>query len=186
MGDLFVTIFDQVISRGDISVPLGVHKLFLEKANGRFRIVGNEYQKIYSQPASADQKAGHPILASISRLSIPEKKPEERIAEMIDDWIQAWSSKDIDRYGNHYASDFSSQGMNRTQWLTYKDGLNRKYKTIQVNKKNLVIEAGKETSQASFIQTYESSGYRAVGIKRLILKQEGDQWKIYREMWEKM
>ena len=98
----------------------------------------------------------------------------------------AWSSKDIRRYGGFYAADFVSSGKNLKQYLKYKAGLNRKYKTISVKKEKMTIDVGNRKSTVSFVQTYESSGYRAVGIKQLVLKKEGGRWKIYRENWKRL
>jgi ketosteroid isomerase-like protein len=105
---------------------------------------------------------------------------------MVDSWIRAWSSKDSLRYGGFYAKDFTSNGKNLQQYLKYKEGLNRKYKSISVKKEKMSIDVGTRTSTVSFVQTYESSGYKAVGSKQLVLKKEGSQWKIYRENWKSL
>ncbi|PQP34389.1 hypothetical protein C6A37_08050, partial [Desulfobacteraceae bacterium SEEP-SAG9] len=80
----------------------------------------------------------------------------------------------------------SQGGADLKTWLKYKDHLNRKYDFIQVSKKNLVIKRNKNRSTVYFVQTYASNQYKAVGMKRLVLKREGTQWKIYRESWKKM
>ena len=49
-----------------------------------------------------------------------------------------------------------------------------------------MIQTDVKRSSATFIQKYESSGYRAVGEKKLIFKRENGQWKIYRERWKKI
>ena len=49
----------------------------------------------------------------------------------------------------------------------------------------LKLKKGKKISTVSFVQTYKSDYFKAVGIKELILKREGTRWKIYRENWKK-
>ena len=103
---------------------------------------------------------------------------------MIEGWLQAWSQKNIKAYGNYYAEDFMSEGMNKIKWLKKKTALNRKYKYIKVKKDNLKISRrAKNIKKVSFIQTYESDKYKAIGRKKLLLKLEKGKWKIYRESW---
>ncbi|MCP4050865.1 MAG: nuclear transport factor 2 family protein, partial [bacterium] len=161
--------------------------------NGRFSIIGEEYQ-----PAPEDGKQENPLIAASriikTRPVIAAVSPEQPktvkadvkgIKQMIEGWLKAWSSKNIAEYGNYYASDFRSQGMNKKSWINYKDRLNKKYKYINVSMNKLTVQKGKKRHIVSFIQHYESSGFKAVGRKILILKREGGQWKIYRESWKK-
>jgi hypothetical protein len=114
----------------------------------------------------------------------PVPKSSE-IEEVIDGWLQAWSNKDIRQYGKYYAKGFYSNGKNRKAWLRYKDYLNKKYDYIKVTKKNLTIQEGTKKSTATFLQTYQSPGHKAVGTKKLVLIREDGQWKIFRETWKK-
>ena len=50
---------------------------------------------------------------------------------------------------------------------------------------NIKIRKGEKRSIATFLQTYKSPRYRAVGTKKLILVQENGRWKIFRETWKK-
>ena len=49
---------------------------------------------------------------------------------------------------------------------------------------SLVIRLGDKLSTASFLQKYESSGFKATGIKQLYLLPVNGEWKIYREKYE--
>lgn len=105
---------------------------------------------------------------------------------MLDAWVKAWSAKDIKAYGRFYARDFRSQGgASRESWLKYKQRINRKYKYIRVRYRKLSVQEGKYRSIATFVQDYRSSHFKTVGSKKLILKKENGQWKIYREIWKK-
>ena len=113
----------------------------------------------------------------------PEK--ETGIEEIIEGWLKAWSAKDTKAYGDYYAQYFRSQGMNRQRWLKYKKRLSKKYAYIKVEADNIKIRKGQKKSIATFLQTYKSPSYRAVGTKKLILVRENGRWKIFRETWKK-
>jgi hypothetical protein len=176
-------LFDQIVSSSGINLLVGRKKLYISNMEGQFRIVGEEYQAVSKRHNNSKQK--HPLVtASCNLKSTLEGKDE--IEDLIDGWLKAWSDRDIRRYGKYYANNFRSQGMNLRSWLKYKKRLNRKYNFINVSKNKLVIKKGNKRAEASFMQFYESSGFKAVGIKRLILIREKGLWKIYRETWKKL
>ncbi len=194
-GDIFVALFDQRISAGDRAVPVGRRKLYLSHENDTFTIIGDEYQML-ADPVDGGTD-GPPLLAALSVLRGPDREEpavadlsedREEIAVMVDAWLSAWSEKDIEAYGEFYATDFRSRGKGKEAWIAYKDRLNRIYDRIDVKRrKDLTLEpAGEQRRTVSFVQEYESSGHHTVGIKELILKQEDGRWKIYRETWRRM
>ncbi|CAN2048003.1 Secreted protein containing YkuD domain protein [Candidatus Magnetomoraceae bacterium gMMP-1] len=182
---IYVALFDQFVSAGKDKNHkqrlAGRHKLFLVKNKQNWQILGDEYLKI---PVNSDNNE-HPLLIAAKALN-NDLNFNIIITEMVDGWIKAWKSKDIDQYGQYYSSDFMAQGKNLNSWLKYKKKLNNIYKFISISRKELKIKPGYNTAKVSFEQTYVSSGYKAVGIKFLILKRIGEKWKIYREIWKKM
>ncbi len=186
---VYALLLNQVLkfSGGDVSA--GTRKLFLAQKDGRFRIIGEEYQ------GTAD-KGEKPFLLAYRNLKVVATDDqqadveiaadEQEIADRLEQWLEAWSSKEIERYGAYYASDFRSRGMNLKAWLGYKRQLNRKYDYIRVSMDQLKVRKKGRTCRVSFVQTYESNAFKALGIKQLILKHENGQWKIYRETWKKM
>jgi len=180
---IYMILFDQIVNSSGINLLVGRKKLYMSDREGRFKIVGEEYQAVSKRHDSSKQK--HPLVAASCKLkSTLEGKYE--IEDLIDGWLKAWSDRDIRRYGKYYANNFRSQGMNLRSWLKHKKRLNRKYNFINVSKNKLVIKKGKKRVEASFVQIYESNVFRAVGIKRLILIREKGLWKIYRETWKKL
>ncbi len=190
----YVMLFDLHVGQADRDALAGTKKLFLKEDGDRFVIVGESYQKV---PDGADDT--HPVLLASRRLrtpAAPDTPAEEQetwnvevVDNMVDEWLKAWSSQDIEDYGQYYASDFSTRGMDKEAWLRYKKSLNRKYDYINVTKRDLVARQQDDSTNrltVSFVQNYESSGFKASGIKTLILKREGNGWKIYRETWKKM
>ena len=191
---VYVALFDQTLKSETGSKLIGTRKLFFKKDGKRFRIIGDEYQ---SHPFPKEKKKRkQPFLVAFHKNKIkpkPKIKPKiepkkesDEIAKTIEGWLKAWSSKDIRRYGAYYAKGFRSQGKNRKSWLQYKKQLNKKYKYIRVSKKNLTIQNGKKKSIATFIQTYKSPKFKAVGRKRLMLIKESGRWKILRETYRKL
>lgn len=198
-GDLLVALFDLELRLKDGRSRVGAKKLFLRSDGDRLRIVGESFQ---DRPGSREV---HPVLLAAKRLEpTPEPAPvptreappavaqasglsDAEIRSMVDGWLNAWSEMDIDAYGDYYARDFRGRGMDREGWLRYKDRLNRKYEFIRVTRKELTARPeGANRARVSFVQRYESDRYQGVGVKRLVLKREGGQWKIYRETFQKM
>ena len=199
--DVYTLLFDLYIRLSSDERFVARKKLFYQIENNAPRIIGEEYQFIPKpkSPISAEAipEVEEPLLAQTLRIEAAEKKQVEmtenkqqfhrNIAAIIDGWLSAWSSKDITTYGTYYTQDFRSQeGMNRRSWLRYKKSLNRKYNYIRVTQNKLAIKHQSMIIKASFIQTYKSDKFYAVGIKRLVLKQEDGRWKIYRETWKKV
>ncbi|VEN74991.1 conserved hypothetical protein [Candidatus Desulfarcum epimagneticum] len=180
--DIYTVTFDLFFKIDGVSVPIGFKKLFLSEKSGALKIVGDVYGHEEKKSASDE----NPLLPAARRVrkiaaAASEKK---NIAGMIDQWIRAWSQKDIRRYGGFYAGDFKSGRMDKKKWLRHKESLNLKYAYIRVSKDRLDVKVGGDRAEADFVQTYESPLYRAVGKKKLVLKREGTGWKIYREIWE--
>ncbi|MBW2074494.1 MAG: L,D-transpeptidase family protein [Deltaproteobacteria bacterium] len=175
-----VALFDEVVSLDHHVITAGTKKLFLEKNGKTWKILGETYQ-----PSVLDQGADRPLVMALNRLD-RLRRDHRAISDLVAEWAEAWSSKDIRRYRACYAEDFWSRGMNLKAWIRYKEGLNKRYDAIRVSIEDLEIQQGPERSTATFLQRYDSSGYESVGIKRLRLKRTGGAWKIYRETWRRV
>lgn len=161
----------------------GTVKLFLTRRDGRFRIVGEDHLVLPSKLVL--KKGDHPLVVAGRKLE-PAAIEETEITDLVDGWLSAWSGKNIRAYGSYYAKDFKSEGgADLAGWLAYKRQLNSKYRYIRVTRDKMTIRKDKQRRAVSFIQTYRSSRFKAVGVKELILKREENRWKIYREIWKK-
>lgn len=175
-----VALFDQVINLDQHVRTVGTKKLFLEKDDKTWKIVGEA-----CQPYDSDHEANRLLVTALNRLD-RLRTDQKEIADLITEWADAWSSKDIRRYRACYAPDFRSGGMNLKTWIRYKEKLNRHYDSIRVCVEDLKIEQGPERSTARFLQRYDSSVYQSVGMKHLRLKRIGGAWKIYQEAWHRI
>lgn len=196
--DIYVALFDQFVKTGNQEAFAGVRKLFLSSRGQGFRIVGDDYQ-VFPKSFKQNVKALDPLttvasaLARAPKIQVAKSPPVAKrvdrsleIKSVVDGWLQAWSSKDINRYGAYYSRDFKSEGGAGLQsWLDYKNQLNKRYKYIQVTQRSLTAQKRGERIIADFFQVYESSGLKTSGNKRLILVRENGQWKIFREIWKK-
>ena len=178
-----VVLFDQYLQFTDRNIRVGTKKLFLSENGDSLRIIGDDYQAIPDAYSGSGRR--NPLILASRDLRVPSEY-EAEIEEMVNEWLKAWSSMDIEDYGSFYSSDFRSQGMNKDDWLDQKKRLNRKYDYIRVTQKNLETEHGNHQMKVTFIQNYESSGFKASGMKTLLLKREGGGWKIFRETWSKL
>jgi len=172
-----VAIFDEVIHMDHHVRNVGTKKLFIARDGETWKILGEVYQSAKPDriPGSLLAKA----ITSMDRLYRDRKS----IAELVGKWVDAWSSKDIDRYRRCYAKDFHARGMDLDAWISYKNRLNRRYSSIEVAVEDLRIRQRSDRATATFLQRYRSSGYRSVGMKTLYLKRIGGTWKIHREKW---
>jgi hypothetical protein len=112
------------------------------------------------------------------------QRDHKAIADLVDEWADAWSSKDIRQYRACYDPGFQAQGMDLSAWIRYKESLNRRYDSIRIWIEDLRIQQGPERSTVTFLQRYLSSGHQSVGIKCLRLRRIGGTWKIDRETWQ--
>jgi murein L,D-transpeptidase YafK len=192
---VYVALFDQVVRFSDKEEYAGTRKLFLKDEGNTYKIIGDTYQVLPKRKKSI--KPGNPLVAAARGLKNTPKvavnkrvkkilKKDREVQKMIAAWLRAWSSRDIKKYGSYYSKKFKSQGgASLDSWLKYKNRINRKYKYIRVTEKNLKVKKGAKRSVATFTQRYESSAFKTVGTKKLILIRENGRWKIYREIWKK-
>lgn len=170
---LYTIWFDEFMGSKENNVVLGHRKLFVKSIDNKFKIIADFY---------SDSKTD--LLTAAVKLD-KDLNFDANIKKFIADWSRAWSNKDIKMYSKSYSSKFYSDGMNKKQWISHKKRLNKKYRYISVEVENIKVQTDGEYMVAEFLQKYKSSGFSATGVKTLILKQEKDSWKIFKEMWKK-
>jgi murein L,D-transpeptidase YafK len=175
-----VALFDQVMHLDRRVTPVGTKKLFLEKQGKTWKILHEEYQ-----PHDPRFGGSTPLIAALNDL---ERLFADRVVltELVSEWVDAWSSKDIERYRSFYAPDFQGGGLDLDTWIRNKEKLNRLYDSIQISIEGLSIKLQGDESKLTFLQRYNATGYQAVGMKHLEMKRIGGEWKIHREYWEKI
>jgi murein L,D-transpeptidase YafK len=106
---------------------------------------------------------------------------ESPLTKRVHDWVEAWGSKDAEKYLAFYSPDFYARGMDYKRWSSYKRRLTRNYQKINVDIRNLRIFRHEKYSVALFWQHYTSNRFESSGWKRLYLLGEGEQALILSE-----
>lgn len=123
-----------------------------------------------------------PQMRLLTREQVAEQRAE--LKQTIDAWLAAWESLDYDTYMDFYAADFASDEMNIDQWQAHKKRVNsvKTYINVEFSELGLYAYPGEDgLVLAEFFQAYDSSNYRSKGWKRLLLRHDGDQWRIIYE-----
>jgi len=157
----------------------GKRKLFLEEKNNNYEIISDILQTIPEKP----QLVKTPLIA-VAKKNIKPISKKDSVIETLNQWLSAWSAKDMDTYASFYDSNFYSDGFNKKNWVKRKRGLAKKYDFINVTGSKFEVEQKEQTCEVSFFQEYESSGLTAQGTKWLKLVNKGGLWKISQESWK--
>jgi murein L,D-transpeptidase YafK len=175
----FIALFDYYLEFEKKKVFIGKRKLFLENDNSEYKIIGDVFQKI----AKIFQNKKDPLIAAGKMFSTPDKKAI--VLSTIDQWLTAWSAKDMKKYASFYTNNFYSDGLSKKKWVKRKQMLSNKYDFINVTGNTFKIKFKKQMCEVVFFQEYESSGFTTEGTKKLKLVKKGGLWKIYQESWKK-
>lgn len=105
------------------------------------------------------------------------------LVQWLENWRMAWETKTLDSYIEYYSPEFRSMAMNKNQWRSYKDRLNKSYKSIAVRISKPAIFADRKHAIVRFLQEYRSDKHSDVGEKTLYLKRSPDGFKIVGEQW---
>jgi len=153
--------------------------LLLQQGRTALADIGDIFQSF----SKKFQTAKLPLISAAKKLVKPVSK-KESVVRTINQWMAAWSAKDMDKYALFYATNFFSEGMNKQSWVKRKRMLADKYDFIRVSGKEFQIELRKKICEVSFFQEYESSVFTTQGTKKLKLVNKGGLWKIYQESWK--
>jgi len=175
---VFVTLFDYYLTLENRKILLGKRKLFLEYQKEDYKIIGDVFQKIPKE----FQEEKKPLIAAAKIFLKPGKN--DLILKTVHQWLTAWSAKDMHKYALFYAKNFSSDGLNKIEWVKRKQRLAKKYEFINVSGKQFKVKCKNQMCEVVFFQEYESSGFTTQGTKKLKLVNKGGLWKIYQESWK--
>ena len=132
-----------------------------------------------------------PILI-FSELTDDYMNPGQDVAlkTFFESWIKDWESKDLDKYMDHYHSDFSVPGKkDKAAWRAYKGQLNKQYSSIKIGPEDVLYYRHPKYSMITFTQNYQSKlksggwGHRSRGTKILYVAEEAGQPKIVAETY---
>ena len=122
-----------------------------------------------------------PLPTPTATSQVTDKK---RIGDLIENWRNAWSQRDITGYLNAYSQQFSpADGISRDAWVSARVKKLSAGQPISIQIKNLRIEPiDADQFRATFLQDYASGGYRETGrSKTLLIARENGEWRIRQE-----
>jgi len=109
---------------------------------------------------------------------------ERELRDFLENWRQAWESRDLDTYMGHYSLNFQSCWLDYKAWKEKKRKLNKRYTKIRVRLRNLRLFRQNGLVTAIFSQDYSSESYRSSGVKVLYITDDG-KYRIYAEDYHK-
>lgn len=123
-----------------------------------------------------------PTNASGSETPRESQADREVVLKVVDQWVKAWSTKDMKAYFSLYANDFRTpNGETREEWeKTRRSRINNKGQIeIQVLSPSVTVED--HTAVVNFQQVYVAGKISSNARKSLTLKNEAGNWKILQE-----
>lgn len=134
-----------------------------------------EEMKELAKPAQVASVVPSPSAEDIAR---------QQVASLVDEWVNAWSEKDLDRYLNAYAPEFEPPaGLTRAAWEKQRRQRLGKYQKIEIKLSEMVAVAKEDTATVDFVQSFAADSFSETGLhKRLELRRQGDKWKIVKEI----
>ncbi len=179
-GGVTVVLCDMSLSpKNGNKIYLGKRQFFIGQKGGSSLIQGELFQ---TKAKAFD--TGEPPLIAASRMLFQDQSADKQVVQTVQEWMAAWSSKNMDKYAQFYTGDFVCDGMGKTAWVKRKKKLARKYEYILVTGKNFKALPTEDGYVVSFVQYYESSGFSTHGKKKLKLVKRDGEWKIFRENWK--
>jgi ketosteroid isomerase-like protein len=171
-----------------------------------------EYIKRYNQRVSMQRKGAWMTFGSIFFLAIIliiagyfavqqvtdyTNSPREEIKTTIMSWKDAWEKEDMEKYQSYLTEDYQYtflEGQDaednlldkQTRIERIKWTFNR-YRYIKIDFSNIRIDVNPTDINKAIVrldEKYESDKYSDEGKKTLYMRKDGDQWKIYKEVFE--
>ncbi|MBY0440067.1 MAG: nuclear transport factor 2 family protein, partial [Burkholderiales bacterium] len=107
----------------------------------------------------------------------------EEVLRTVEQWAQAWSGNDVNRYLAFYAKDFKVPGGDsRAEWEQNRRDRIAKPKKIEVRISSPQVKPlGPNRMSVVFRQDYRSATLKSSAPKTLILVRVGERWLIEQE-----
>ena len=105
------------------------------------------------------------------------------IIDSVNQWANAWSAQDVDRYLAAYANEFiPTKGLTKKRWEKIRIERLLAPSFIKITLSNLKISMrGENYAKVNFMQTYQSDSYKDRIKKELFLEKINGEWLIIKE-----
>jgi tetratricopeptide (TPR) repeat protein len=174
------------------------------RAQGKLSLIkdlfgtGNKTTIAAKEPVKADVKVANPIRPADTK--VPEiKKADPSTAKTVTDpvinidaditsavnnWAQAWSSKNLDQYFASYGASFQpAKGESRKSWEQQRRERITRPAKIKVEVSNVTITStDANNAKVRFKQSYRAETKPIYTTKTLVMQKEGNNWFIEQEI----
>ncbi|WP_428311255.1 L,D-transpeptidase family protein [Hydrocarboniphaga sp.] len=102
----------------------------------------------------------------------------------IEDWRRKWQAIDTEGYLGFYGEDFTTDGMNKTEFVAHKRRVNATKHSIDVQTEDMSLYRypGEPMMLAEFTLRYRSDNFSSTAKKQQYWRQNAKgEWKIFRE-----
>ena len=105
------------------------------------------------------------------------------IIDSVNQWANAWSEQDVDKYLAAYANEFiPTKGLTKKRWEKIRIERLLAPGFIKITLSNLKISMrGENYAKVNFMQTYQSDSYKDRIKKELLLEKINGEWLIIKE-----
>ena len=144
-----------------------------------------EPAKVANPIRPADVKKPDPVKVDVAKTATETpKNNDDALTAAVNDWAQAWSSKNLDKYFASYGSGFiPAKGESRKAWEAQRRERISKPSKINVEVSNIKITSvDSNNAKVRFKQSYRADGKPIGTTKTLVMKKDGGNWFIEQEI----
>jgi tetratricopeptide (TPR) repeat protein len=110
---------------------------------------------------------------------------QTEVQAFLNSWRDAWATKDLNRYYDHYVVAFAGDAKNTAAWRAQRKFKILVNKTIVVNLDDVVLTSiAHDQAEVSFTQHYQAGAYQDKGKKTLKLQKTDGRWQIVQESFK--
>lgn len=110
---------------------------------------------------------------------------QTEVQDFLNSWRDAWASKNLNRYYDHYVVTFAGDAKNTAAWRAQRKFKIMVNKTIVVNLDDVVLTSiAHDQAEVSFTQHYQAGSYQDKGRKTLRLQKADGRWQIVQESFK--
>ena len=99
-------------------------------------------------------------------------------------WLKAWQGREVNAYLSFYSKNFKDPKKSRKEWEMQRRSALSRNSSITIQVSDIQMKQNDETIEMSFVQDFKSDRVSDIGMKELIWKNEGNRWKIIKEIWK--
>ena len=182
----FPNPMDQILGKTGSGIWLhGVGDRKIEDAHVTEGCVAFQNSEISSLPQWLRPQQGVVVIArdaaDVNRLE--DLAGANRVSQ---DWIKAWSTRDMASYISFYAQDFTNGGKDLAAYERYKKSVFGSYKSMTVKTSNLRVITHPKYALVMMNQEFNGDErFKSQGRKMVYLRKNPDgAWKIVRELFD--